>query len=52
VLFAYEEIGRNLKKQTGHIYVWTASLIPLSIIERITAFVKKGTTNMRKLTIW
>jgi hypothetical protein len=43
----YHEPLCNIKKQTvndsGHFYVWTASLIRLSIIERITASVKRKT---------
>jgi hypothetical protein len=42
----------TLKKQTGHFYVWTASLIRLSIIERITTSVKLKTDSILLQPSW
>jgi hypothetical protein len=36
-------LKNKLVNDSGHFYVWTASLIRLSIIERITASVKRKT---------
>jgi hypothetical protein len=36
-------LKNKLVNDSGHFYVWTASLICLSVIERITASVKRKT---------